>query len=232
MQIDQATRDFINSFQSKIKTESVRADIFAENLGPITRMKILVKKYGYEWLEWSEPETLWQMISQDFGVKDALTNVLYREEKDQILAVKNAILTDGPWNEFDIFENTGQAFCGNSVRFEISQPLSPAQCAWTVHVLNRIRKDSFMPDIEKYIALTFKDRGYVLLPEPLEFVQKTLDGLGNDDKLRDMVSTTWKKIQSQDVAGIELKDAVVDIQIARLYTVREYMNEKRRQDNE
>lgn len=231
MSLDDATRKFIDEFKKAIEPKSIEAkapDILKKKTDPITRLKILIHKYGYEWIGWDAPETLWMQVGRDFDIPDISTNDTYRNEKDQIMALKTAILTDGPWQDYDIFEKTGNAFCGNVVVFMGLQPLSPGQCAYTVHILNQIRAgESFSDNVIQYISTSYNERGYVLMPDKLAFSQPALDKLNmGPSAFTQKVRDAWSKVKHKKVIPNIDKDDALEYQIARMHQIELFVKVK------
>jgi len=205
---------------------------------PITLIRDIASKYGPSWVEIVQPETLWSMIESDFGLKGFGDVSLYRDEKDLILAVRLAAVSDAPWVDFHVFEKVGQAFNGNHVNFSTSQPLSPGECLYTVSVLRQIRgKETFGIDVAKYVAVSFKDRGYTaILPGVgADFAQTELDLMDNDLALKSLTLRLWNKIveTKTDLMEVDLSgERAADIQIARLFTLSEYLKIKENKEQE
>lgn len=80
-----------------------------------------------------------------------------------------ATTTIGPWADWEIFENVGQALNNNFTNFEVRQPLSVAECAVTVDCLRKARIVTFTEPVKKYIASCAAVSEFLYLPDPLTF---------------------------------------------------------------
>jgi len=242
--MDEATKNFIESFNKSM------GDIFMDSfkkcgqkmdqpishflkpMPAIERLKVLINSYDYDWLAWEAPETLWMQIGKDATIPDFMENEDYRPIKDQIMALKTAILTDGPWVDHDIFEKVGNAICGSETMFDASQPLSPGQCYYTVRVLRKIRpSEEFDIDITKYIAVSFHQEGYAILPSDLSFCSNALVTLqrdfGEHDKgFIEALHKKWGTEKNKAIIPNIEKESAIDYQIARLRQLEIYVKLK------
>jgi len=185
---------------------------------------LLIGRYGTEWLEWL-PETLWQTIYDEFALNPP------RLLRDKILALKAAHTTNLPWVEWDVFENTGEAFNDEIPNFTIMEPLSPGECLTTVTALNRIRKDKYAPEVLIYIANCFFNDGYVYcgIPKVQPHLNELYRSYGHfDEATVNKIKRTFELIWPQRETIEEINDQdLVECQLRKLIQTYTYVTEWR-----
>lgn len=118
-------------------------------------------------LEW-EPKTLYESIVES-GY-----NPISRENAQKINAFRVAVNTLMPWLEWDVFEKVCLGFLGLTPQFQSMEPLTVAQCACGIHILNQIRSVEYSLEVRKYIASCAQNEEFEYLPEPLQFCMPQL----------------------------------------------------------
>lgn len=189
---------------------------------PLLLAEIMRDHYGDEWVTW-EPETLWWSIRKDFGPVGDLA-------RNKLMALRVALQTDIPWNDWDVFENCGTAWNDQTPIFGAFQPMSPSETAFTVTITKKLHPDfEFGNEVRAYIAAVCEDNGFVYAPkEWFPGAQDLIDRKGWVALLRDDVKRAWrtvKKLPPDQVLAIDFnaKDPV-DIHIGKLIAVREYLS--------
>lgn len=135
---------------------------------PMAIVMVLLEKFGPEWFDW-EPETLRAEIFATFN-----TSSISEHNWQKIQAVRTAMMTYGPWREWQIFEKVMQALNNNVPRFDIAQPCTLSQLMFGVDTLNSLRREEFEDEIAGYVAACAFEEGVFYVPPPLEFAQKKL----------------------------------------------------------
>ena len=128
----------------------------------------LMEKFGAEWMDW-EPETLRQEIVSTFQTPN-----VSEHNWQKIQAVRTLTSTVGFWKEWHIFEKIIQAFNNNIPRFDLCQKCNLSQLMAGVDIANTIRKETFEPDIQGYVAACAIDEGVTYVPAPLDFAADLL----------------------------------------------------------
>lgn len=138
---------------------------YDENVNVLKLLEEL-KKMGPEVLL-KTPETLFAYIDRTYGNKteaQSKADILYYHEneilrtdvpilvRNKIYAIRVASMSDAPYEEWNTFEKVGGAFNGRVANFSHVEPLSAAECAVTVALLDQIRPDRFSNEVKIYIA--------------------------------------------------------------------------------
>jgi hypothetical protein len=186
---------------------------------PLRLFDVLMAKYRDAWIHW-EPETLWWAIRRDFGPVGEVT-------RNKIEAVRTALLTSRPWDEWDVFEKCGVAWNDLMPIFGAYQPMSPSQLAFAVHVAHSLEPDmAFSPEVCAYMAAVLDDAGFVYAPPDWfpDEVQLLLDRKAWTVATKVNVVALWEKVQHVDPSGIDWnQDNHLDVQVAKLMAIREYL---------
>jgi len=183
----------------------INPDVAASYFGDL-----LGEKYGTEWLGW-EPETLWQTIKQDMHTD------IHPVNKEKINAVKTLLLVDDFWTEWHIFENIVKALNHQIPSFYMMEGCTPGEMAWAVEEVALIRQEAFNDEIKAYVRACCINHGYVVFPAELAFAQ---EGISTD--LEQAVFEAWRRASSR--ADFEVAEDQVGVQLARLNSVRHYVN--------
>ena len=122
--------------------------------------------FGEEWLTWDIRTTRDELKFAGYA-----TTELSSQKLAAYVCCKTTI---GPWADWEIFENVGQALNNNITNFEVRQPLSVAECAVAVDCLRKCRIVTFTDDVKKYIASCAAVNEFLCVPDPLMFVMPHL----------------------------------------------------------
>lgn len=187
---------------------------------PLKMVVLLKTKYGDDWVEWL-PETLWETIRKDIGPISEVS-------QNKVQALAAALATDSPWQDWNIFENCGRAFNNTIPVFGEIQPLSPIETAFTIYVLKKLNNYSFSDDVLGYIASVCLYSGIIYAPRTFfSGVQSLIDKQNKRPELKAEIEAAWKIASKEDLLGVEFDIAKpVDVQIAKLWAVQEYLLEK------
>lgn len=149
---------------------------------PVAIVMVLLEKFGPQWFDW-EADTLRSEVFATFN-----TSSISEHNWQKIQAARTAMMTYGPWREWQIFEKVVQAFNNNVPRFDIAQPCTLSQLMAGVDILNSLRREKFEDEIAGYVAACALEEGVFYLPPPLDFAQEKLSMpsyhcrvCGNDD---------------------------------------------------
>ena len=139
-----------------------------ENLHTISILKILLKKYGYECLDW-EPVVVQKTLHEDFQA--AKINVY------KALAAIALTQTDRFWSDWQTFHFLAQVLNNSHPSASTVQEFSVSQLMVAVDTANLLRKElgdlSYVPvfteEVSKFIASQAMNQGVWFLPSPLDF---------------------------------------------------------------
>jgi len=135
---------------------------------PVALVMVLMEKFGVDWFEW-EPETLRSEILTTFNATS-----VSEHNWQKIQVARTLVSTIGFWEEWHIFEKITQVLNNNIPRFDISQRCTVAQLMAGVDIANKIRREDYGEEIEKYVAACALEQGVTYLPTPLDFAQTML----------------------------------------------------------
>lgn len=117
----------------------------------------LTKSIGLGWPE-LEPNTLLFFVKREFGDISEVT-------AEKILALQNILVTDIPWNDFDIFENACLAFTNQIPIFGEIEPLDVHEMAFGAGILDAIRQEEYSSDVLGYMAAVMQYNGMITVPD-------------------------------------------------------------------
>lgn len=211
-----------SSAEPALPTRSTHGRLFGDKRAhPMDILKVLSTRYGDEWVDW-EPATLWWAIRRDFGTVGQVT-------RDKIGALRTAVSTDLPWKDWDTFENCSLAWSDLVPLVGVFQPITPAQAAFGVSILQQIRADEpFQNEVNAYIAAILDDDGWAFAPpEYFAGAQALLDRKVWLAGLRHDVEQAWERIKDVDPTTIEWNHgSAVDVHLIKLMAVRHYVTER------
>lgn len=186
-------------------------------IGLITSLSAL----GKDWILW-EPETLWAEIK---GLGVTLTEPL----KAKIQAAKTLMTTDAFWRDHLAFEKVSVALNGGQPLFDQYQHPSPAMLARAITQASEVRKGSFSDEVLKYIAAVAFEAGLLVLPEPLDVAQESLDEMTSHvvgRHVREEISRKWSESGVNGLSDGLYTETVTGIQLARMQAIREYAGQR------
>lgn len=171
----------------------------------------LIDRYGIEWLRWT-PETLFETIRSDFGTQIARVNL------DKIMATALLHVSDSFWQHWEVFEKVAIAFSNVTPLFDRVQDLTVGQMLHAVREAGEIRREPYSPEVVSFIAAHAKEDGFLHLPPPLDFAQKRLNELNPPEAalIQKEVRERWEAFHGADLLGVEFKEDVYGIQLAKL----------------
>jgi len=178
----------------------------------------LNNNYDTDWWDW-EPETIWEVLLKDEGIEAT------DEVKNLVMALQTVLRTNAAHEGWHVFENVCQAFNGNTVDFSTVTPAELTEIALTLKVLGEIRpKQEFDDEIWIYIAACARNAGVVFLPPELfggsGTCQKHLDNMDMAKTgLKDQVRKYWNS------GNLKSSDPAIQVQLARLNEIKEYVEE-------
>lgn len=188
---------------------------------PIDLLGVLATRYKDAWVDW-EPATLWWGLRKDFGPIGEVT-------RNKIGALRVAVATDLPWQDWDTFENCSLAWNDLVPLIGVFQPISPSQAAFGVSILHAIRDDEvFRNEVNAYIAAILDEDGWVFAPpEYFGGAQELLDRKVWLAGLRHDVEQAWEKIKDVDPTTVEWNHgSALDIHLIKLMAVKHYVQER------
>lgn len=142
---------------------------------PVVLATLLFKEYDVEWLEW-EPDVLWFEIEDDFSrrfsERGRSTKVTVSSlNRNKIQAVRTLLLSNGFWDEWQIFCPIIQAMNNNVPVFDMLHKPSVAQLMTGLDIVSTIRQEEFSEEISRFVAASCLEQGVWLLLKPLDFAQ-------------------------------------------------------------
>lgn len=187
----------------------------------------LVRAYQTHWLDWL-PETLWATLEADHGFMPS------RLWKDKAQAIRVTLTTNRPWAEFEIFENVGEAFNGESPNMTVLEPLTPGEAIATMRMLDVFRHDTYHFEVLSYVASCFFDSGFIacMNPNVQPLLDKLYESTGTTNlKLRDEVQRVFPHVwkHRDEIDKIRESDPV-ECQIRKLFQAYLYAEENDGQD--
>jgi len=187
---------------------------------PLVLAEVLRGRYNDSWVKW-EPETLWWTIRRDFGRIGELT-------REKVMALRVALQTAFPWQDWDVFENCAVAWNDHTPIFGAYQPLLPSQAAFAVSILRELHPGlTFDHEISAYLGAVCDEAGMSYAPEEwFPGAQPLLDRKEWLVAFKADVESAWAKISpmsAAQIAKIEFQANPLDIHIGRLIAVREYL---------
>lgn len=188
---------------------------------PLQIFDILNMRYEKEWVGW-EPETLWWALRRDFGPVGEVN-------RNKIMALRLAAVTDVPWLDWDAFENSSLAWNDIIPLFGSYQPVTPAQAAFGVQILRAIRSDEeFSWEVKAYIAAGLEDNGFVYAPiEWYDGAQNVIDRKLWLTGFKTQISEAWEKVRGVDPRQIDWDETnPIHVHLVKLAVVNQYLLER------
>ena len=211
-----------------------------------------LKTLGIGTLGWS-PETLMSAIDKKFGgwsddhVADALehfhrTGILKtgvpQVVREKIYAIRVVSTSNSAQTEWHIFEKIGGAFNDRVAQFGTVEPLSAAECARTIAIIENIRPDTYEEEIKIYIASSCHTDGLYTV-SPVKWLamaesylqQMNLDATGEqiDISLRSKIADTLAQFRGAKYTLREVEDELISVQALKLLAIEEYAEETLRE---
>lgn len=141
---------------------------------PVVLATLLFKEYDIEWLEW-EADVLWFEIEDDFSRKFSRSRpvkvTVSGLNRNKIQAVRTLLLSNGFWEEWQIFCPIIQAVNNNVPVFDTLQKPSVAQLMAGIDIISTIREEKFSEEIGRFVSAVCLEQGVWFLPKPLDFAQ-------------------------------------------------------------
>jgi hypothetical protein len=164
---------------------------------------------------------LWAEIPRVFqpAARAGWTISVSEHNRNKIQAIRTLHVAFGFWSRWETFTPIIQALNNNVPRFDILQRPSVAQMISGVDTANMIRREVFVGDVAPFAAACALDDGVCWLPEPLGFVNDSINPLlyyckecGNQDELDedgycDNCSLRFDKIKNLDLKPDEVRKA-------------------------
>lgn len=179
-----------------------------------------LSKLGNDWITW-EPETLWAELKKDGPLTESM--------KSKIQAAKSLLTTDAFWRDHLAFEKIAVSLNGIVPAFDQYQHPSPAQLAKAIVDAKAVRDGRFSDEVLRYIAAVCFEAGLIVLPEPLDVAQESLDEMTGPvvgRHLREDISRRWSEANvNMEPQGL-YTETVTGIQLARMKAIREYVGQR------
>lgn len=201
-----------------------------------------IKHIGHEAFLW-KPETLMAEIDRRISnwsseqIAEALEHFHNTGElktnvpslvRQKIYALRVISTSDTPHSEWHIFEKIGCAFNDRLANFGIVEPLSPAECARTVALIEAIRPDEYNNEIRAYIAACCHQDGiYTVQPskylgiaeDHLAMMNKEATGRATSPEIVEKIKMKLETIHAEASKIREVEDNFIDIQATKLFAI-------------
>ncbi len=177
-------------------------------------LRTLTSALGAEWAVW-EPETVWSEMKRVLG--ETPNDIL----KGKVQALKTLLVTNAFWRDHLAFENVVISIYGRLAIFDQYQHPSPAMIACAVREAATIRKAEFSDEVLRYIAAICFEEGLIVLPEPLDIAQESLDEMTFPivgRQLKEDIRRQWSGLNGK-VEGL-YTETVTGIQLARMGAIK------------
>jgi len=207
----EAVADIVTSTDDKTAQEAPRA----KSAGAVDLLRLLTSALGKEWVLW-EPETVWSEMKRAFG--ETPNEVL----KSKVQALKTLLTTQAFWRDHLAFEKVVVSLNGRVPVFDQYQHPSPAMIACALKEAFRIRKAEFSDEVLRYIAAICFDDGLIVLPEPLDIAQESLDEMTSPivgRQIREDLHRRWTELNGKP-DGL-YTETVTGVQLAKMRAIRE-----------
>lgn len=203
----------------------------------------IIKQLGPQSLAW-RPETLFAAIDRQFGgwsgekVATALehfhsTGELKTDVPDlvrhKLYAIRIILTSDSAHHEWNVFEKVGGAFNNRLANFGVVEPLTPAECATTIAIIDSVRPDTFSNEIKAYTAASSHQEGlYTIKPskylkmgeEYLSGMNKSETGRATDDKIVEQIANRLSGLKQQAPSLVTPPaEEFVNLQAVRLLAI-------------
>jgi hypothetical protein len=184
--------------------------------------------YGLDILDW-EPESLWFTLERDgFELAEEARNKLQG-------AITLQRVPSFYWDNL-VFQRTVQAFNNEPFDPESLQEPPAAYMAWAVYEAGIIRGldpegheiPEFDEDVQQFIAVCLRREGYIMPPQPLDFVEDNLDKMlvKESSDLKKEVKQAWAKLDKEALIRTEFAENALGIQLAQLAACYLYVQER------
>ncbi len=151
-------------------------------VNPLQLVRAL-KALGTDVLTWT-PETLFSFLDEKYSgwTKDQCVSAMkhFHETgtlksdipqlvREKIYAIRVISKTDLAQNDWNVFEKVGGALNDRTAKFGVVEPLSPAECARTIAVIESVRPDQYSDEVKIYVAACCHEAG-LLTVKPVKWL--------------------------------------------------------------
>jgi len=184
---------------------------------------------GDAWHGW-EPQSVWIELGRR-SIDVSAGN------RSQIMAARNLLTTGRFWYDANVFEKTCIAFNNEEIQTEALEAAPVAYIAWTTWEAEELAKAH--PEIEAaefdreplcYTAVQLFREGFVVPADNLEWVEEELQKQYPKEtkELASTVRKGWAAApRTKNIRDAAFPETPAGVQLARLATVRHYLNERR-----
>ena len=200
-------------------SKSAQEPSITKDSSPIHIVRALTSRFGTEWILW-EPETLWTELKIADG--KAASELV----RNKIQATKAILVSDSFWRDHLVFEKVAMAFNNHVPFFDQYQNPSPAMIANAMEEAAAIRTAAYSPEVLRYIAATCYQDGLVVLPEPLDAAQESLDELSVPvvgRQFREDIRRRWNELSGSAVEPSLYDETPTGIHLAKMAAIQEYV---------
>ena len=195
---------------------------------PETLMSAIDKKYG-GWTDEQVAEAL-----EHFHKTGTLKTKVPQLVREKLYAIRVIATSNSAQTEWHIFEKIGGVLNDRIAQFGTVEPLSAAECARTVAIIEDIRPDTYENEIKIYIGASCHSDGlYTVAPckwlamaEPY-LQQMNFEATGDqiDLEVKKTIEDALGHLEKTKHEPHEVDDSLVEIQACRLLAINEYAEE-------
>lgn len=201
----------------------IELDKLSDQISLRSLRNLMSAKYAQVWIDW-EPETLWLVLQDDFSIE--ITDNL----KNKVLLLKVLLKGESAWDDWFVFQKAVVAINGRKPNFHMVEHVSPLEIAWAVHEMLEIDPaKKFSEEVCRYIAAVLYHDEQVYAPNEFfpESVQIYLtDDLGVNAGLLKATIRKWQDEKGRPLQDLGRPETAVDVQIAHLLEIRNYVKER------
>lgn len=154
--------------ETRTKPVTMRNIWVHHDASPMALMLILLDRYGEDLFEW-EPETL--KLTIDRELREPSNSVWTK-----ILAARTIIHSPSPWRQWEVFHWCALGLSGSSPNFHYMEEPEIGHLLAGMDFMNTVDPErETQEEVDKFIAVAFKQEGIVYLPELFSEAREQLE---------------------------------------------------------
>ena len=174
------------------------------DVSPAIYADILTSAFGGGWLQWGEPETVWQSIERRFGLP---VKSIPQVTKDKMSVMRSLVQQDAIWELMDPFENAVLSFNDELAVVGTIELFEGEQLAWFMRLARRLATVPGRPSEEviRFVGGALGEYGWVLVPRGCGLFQAGLDAYSLQrmpkdelDKLKEQIAAAVPRVLNDD----------------------------------
>lgn len=195
---------------------------------PETLMAAIDKKYN-GWTEEKVHEAL-----EHFHKTGSLMTDVPQLVREKIYAIRVIATSNSAQTEWHVFEKIGGAFNDRVVQFGTVEPLTAAECARTVAIIENIRPDTYENGVKIYIGAACHEDGlytaqpvkWLAMAEPY-LQQMNFESTGElpDPVVKQSITSALATYRIHKATIREVPEELIPVQASKLLAIEEYADE-------